>query len=296
MKKLLVTDIDGTITHLPNMLDQKVVAALHQLYNEGWQLFFLTGRYFTYAFQLFEKFSVPFLLGCQNGTCVWSSESKAFLYSESIQRDIIERIENIIQYANVIFSVEAGAMYQDAYYRTATHDQAGALKQLLDPVYFSDAISKQMLVDTDNISSNYPHPFFSVAKIFGEKKEIEKLYHIFLQDEYIKQHVNMVVMRWPFDFSYHILFITAKHVSKGTATQKVIDQIFPETKPFIIASGDDLNDVSLIEMADFKIVMETAPSIMHRQADFLAPAAENLGILSAWEAGVKRYEEKIKNL
>lgn len=294
-KKLLVTDIDGTITHLPNVLDDKVVSALYKLFDDGWQLFFLTGRYFTYASKLFTNFSVPYLLGCQNGASVWSSETRTFLYSEQIQRDIIEQIEKKIEHAKVAFSVEAGAVHQDAYYRMVAHDTAGELKNLLDPIYFSNSVSKQFLIDTDSISVNYPYPFFSVAKLFGTKKEIDVLYQDFLQDEKLTQHVNMVVMRWPFDFNYHILFMAAKNVSKGSATQRVIEKKFLGEKPFIMASGDDMNDLSLIKIADFKIVMQTAPNMMHAYADFLAPSAENFGILPAWEAGSTKYQEWIKN-
>lgn len=291
MKKLLITDIDGTITHMPHALDDQIIQALHSLHDQGWGLFFLTGRYFTYARPLFQNFSVPYLLGCQNGACVWSSSEDRFLYFESIPRSVIEKLETYIQNTPVVFSIESGASYNDEYYRMTSHCSADEMKTFLDPIYFKD--TKGILIDTDSLQAQYPYPQFAAAKIFGPKEEVAKIYNELSKDEYMKDHINIVLMRWPYDFSYHILFITAKEVSKGFATQKVLDQLYKDQRPFIIASGDDKNDLPLIAEADFKIVMNTAPADMLDRADFLAPPAEELGILVAWEHGLRKYQEII---
>ncbi|EPJ33882.1 hydrolase HAD superfamily domain protein, partial [Chlamydia psittaci 06-1683] len=48
--------------------------------------------------------------------------------------------------------------------------------------------------------------------------------------------------------------MTDKSVSKGCAVDRVVDIVYEGQKPFIIASGDDANDIDLIELGDFKIV------------------------------------------
>ena len=107
----------------------------------------------------------------------------------------------------------------------------------------------------------------------------------------VSSRVTMNYMRWPFDFNYAVLLLTAKDVSKGFAVDQVVRSLYKGNKPFIMTSGDDANDIDLLSRGDFKIVMQTAPDEMHGLADFLAPPAKDLGILSAWEAGELRYQQ-----
>ncbi|BAE81393.1 hydrolase HAD superfamily [Chlamydia felis Fe/C-56] len=289
MDRLLITDIDGTITHLPHHLDPEIIKNLRHLYHSGWKLFFLTGRYFSYANHLFRDLSVPYLLGCQNGACVWSSEENKFLYFQDIPSEILPVLETYVEDADVIFSVEAGAMNQDQYYRFASCPAEKDLLLQLDPIYFPNARERERLIETKNLSRDYPHETFAVAKIFGKKNEVKKVQERMNQSKELVSNLAMTLMRWPFDFDYAILFMTDKLVSKGYAVNRIVDLVYEGQRPFIMASGDDANDVGLIENGDFKIVMNSAPQHMHGIADFLASPAKDLGILSAWEAGVEQY-------
>ncbi|AFS20511.1 Cof-type HAD-IIB family hydrolase [Chlamydia psittaci] len=294
MDKLLITDIDGTITHLPRHLDPKIIQYLIHLYHSGWTLFFLTGRYFSYANHLFKDFPVPYLLGCQNGACVWSSVENQFLYFQNIPHEILPELEMCIEDSDVICSIESGALYQDHCYRHAYCPSAEDLLRHLNPVYFPNTKDRERLVETKKLSQDYPNATFAVAKIFGKKNEVDKVRERIIQSKELVNNLTITFMRWPFDFDYAILFMTDKSVSKGCAVDRVVDIVYEGQKPFIIASGDDANDIDLIERGDFKIVMSSAPQPMHSIADFLASPAKELGILSAWEAGVAQYH-RIKN-
>ncbi|AHK63065.1 hypothetical protein BOKEGFJH_00191 [Chlamydia avium] len=294
MKKLLVTDIDGTITHLPHHLPLQVVHTLTQAYQAGWELFFLTGRYFSYAHQLLSDLQVPYLLGCQNGVCVWLSEQEKFLYFQGISHDILPVLEEYVAGSPVVFCIESGVIHGDQYYRFAS-SSGKHLLDCLDPVYFPTSQERSRLVEMKNISRDYPYDLFAVAKIFGKKEDIEELYHKMQETSELSSKLNINLMRWPFDFNYALLFMTEKSVSKGYAVDRIIHMLYNGNKPFIMASGDDVNDIDLLERGDFKIVMNTSPQHMHGLADFLASPARDLGILPAWEAGMGQYS-KMQNL
>ncbi|MEF9497258.1 HAD family hydrolase [Chlamydia sp. 04-14] len=294
MDRLLITDIDGTITHLPHHLDPEIIKNLHCLHHSGWKIFFLTGRYFSYANQLFKDLAVPYLLGCQNGACVWSSEENKFLYFQDIPNEILHTLEMCVEDSDVIFSIESGAMNHDRYYRFTSCPSEKELLRHLDPVYFPSAKDRERLVESKKLSRDYPHEMFAVAKIFGKKDEVEKIQERIHKSKELVENLTITFMRWPFDFDYSILFMTDKSVSKGYAVDRIVDLLYEGQKPFIMASGDDANDIDLIERGDFKIVMNSAPKHMHGIADFLASPAKDLGILPAWEAGVEMYQS-IKN-
>ena len=285
LDRLLVTDIDGAITHLPHQLHDRVVEALHQYHDSGWKLFFLTGRYFSYAYPLFQNFSVPFLLGSQNGSSVWSSEEKKFIYFRSLPKSFLLTLEKYFEDINLIVCIEAGAANQDMYFRQGLGNNAQELKTILDSVYFPSPESAELLIDIQEcLSEEFTCEEFAVAKFFGKQEEVRKMAERFAKSPEIFSQVTMNYMRWPFDFNYAVLLLTLKDVSKGFALDQVV-QSFYKKKPFIMTSGDDANDIDLLSRGDFRIVMQTAPEGMHELADFLAPPAKELGILSAWEAG-----------
>ncbi|MBQ8498728.1 HAD family hydrolase [Chlamydia sp.] len=295
LDRLLVTDIDGTITHLPHQLHDRVVEALHQYHDSGWKLFFLTGRYFSYAYPLFQNFSVPFLLGSQNGSSVWSSEEKKFIYFRSLPKSFLLTLEKYFEDINLIVCIEAGAANQDMYFRQGLGNNAQELKTILDSVYFPSPESAELLIDIQEcLSEEFTCEEFAVAKFFGKQEEVRKMAERFAKSPEIFSQVTMNYMRWPFDFNYAVLLLTLKDVSKGFALDQVV-QSFYKKKPFIMTSGDDANDIDLLSRGDFRIVMQTAPEGMHELADFLAPPAKELGILSAWEAGEQRYKQWISS-
>ncbi|AEJ77648.1 HAD family phosphatase [Chlamydia trachomatis] len=294
LQKLLVTDIDGTITHQSHLLHDRVVKALHQYYDSGWQLFFLTGRYFSYAYPLFQNFSVPFLLGSQNGSSVWSSTDKEFIYFRSLSRDFLCVLEKYFEDLDLIACIESGASNRDVYFRKGLGKTSQELKAILDAVYFPTPEAARLLVDVQgHLSEEFSYEDFAIAKFFGEREEVKKIMDRFIQSPEVSSQVTMNYMRWPFDFKYAVLLLTLKDVSKGFAVDQVVQTFYKENKPFIMASGDDVNDIDLLSRGDFKIVIQTAPEEMHGLADFLAPPAKDLGILSAWEAGELRYKQLV---
>ena len=49
----------------------------------------------------------------------------------------------------------------------------------------------------------------------------------------------------------------------------------------MIAAGDDLNDISMLDRANIKIVMYSAPLEMHDLADIIAKPSYQYGIIEA---------------
>ena len=82
--------------------------------------------------------------------------------------------------------------------------------------------------------------------------------------------------------------ITESNISKGSA----ISRILGDKKRFLIAAGNDVNDISMFDMADVKIAMGDSREDVLEKADIIAPPAEEHGIIS----GLSQALEKYKNL
>ncbi|WP_348660373.1 HAD family hydrolase [Chlamydiifrater volucris] len=294
MKKLMVTDIDGTITVGTKSLEPEVCEAIHRLYKNNWDIFFITGRFFSYAREILSDIKVPYLLGCQNGASVWSSLENRVILSNMIEASYLELIESVVYSHPVIFTAGSGAERKDKYYRKRSPDSIAEFAKIVEKTYFSEKDVDNHLFEVDSLSKEYPFSHFAAAKVMGKKEDVEKVYNELFDHPVIGKELMVTLIRWPFDHRYALVHITHGSASKGKVLDTVVENLYEGKKPFIMSSGDDANDIDLIDRGDFKIVMSSAPAHMHSQADFLAPPASSLGILAAWEEGEARYAERCK--
>ena len=70
MKGIIALDIDGTITADAEHLPKNVHHYLTSLAQEGWSLFFLTGRTFQWAFRTLRELPFPYAFALQNGAII----------------------------------------------------------------------------------------------------------------------------------------------------------------------------------------------------------------------------------
>ena len=83
---------------------------------------------------------------------------------------------------------------------------------------------------------------------------------------------------WAVDF-------TAEGVHKGTAALRLAEILATDPKRFI-AAGDSFNDLPMLEVAGYRIVMASAPPEMKALADYVAPPVEDDGLAVAIEEAI----------
>src|SRR5579862_9450490 len=124
---------------------------------------------------------------------------------------------------------------------------------------------------------------FPLIKCLGERNEMERLA---LKLGAIPSIVTTLI-RDPLDNDrIYLNLVTHENATKGKALLRAIDEA--KRKGYIIAAGDDLNDLSMLEMADCKIVMENAPLEMHHLADILAQSGQKQGIVAALKEAIHK--------
>jgi hydroxymethylpyrimidine pyrophosphatase-like HAD family hydrolase len=131
---------------------------------------------------------------------------------------------------------------------------------------------------TENMKSPFP-----LIKFFGDKEVVRGL-----AGTVEKQlHLHIPVIHDPFKDNGHIAMGTHPDASKGSAISSLRSLL--GTNLMLVAAGDDYNDVSMLEAADFGIAMETGPQNLLAAADFIAPSAVKQGV-------VKGLQEAFKHL
>jgi hydroxymethylpyrimidine pyrophosphatase-like HAD family hydrolase len=128
---------------------------------------------------------------------------------------------------------------------------------------------------------------FPLVKCLGRKTEMEKI----ASEIQAVSRVACTTIRCPLDPDrVYLNLVTHERATKGKALLRAMEE-FAETGT-VIAAGDDLNDLSMLQVADFKIVMQNAPIEMHSLAHFVAKKGNELGIIEALEKGTAQCQKR----
>jgi hypothetical protein len=232
---------------------------LHELEEKGWELVFITGRTFSFAYSVVKEFDFPFYLAVQNGADILHMPHKQLIARHYLETEVIPLLDQAYQGEKEDFLLYSGYEGGDfCYYR---------------PDRFSPSLTEHL----QKIMALSPEPWkpvksfefekglsFPLAKCLGTKTAMQRI-NALLQSV---PEVSATMIRDPLGEEIYLNLVTAKLATKGNAL-KVIKQVLGEGGP-VIAAGDDLNDISMLEAADIKIVMPSAPKVMHPMATLLA--------------------------
>jgi HAD superfamily hydrolase (TIGR01484 family) len=275
-KALIALDIDGTLAPMKEPIPAEVADYLNAIMSEGHQIVFLTGRTFTFARPMLKLMREPFYLAVQNGAAVVELPSKKVVYSKYLSNDILDDLDRIFDGEANDYLIEGGVEKDDCcFYRSQRHTE-----DQLEYIHFRHNLSKELWIDTPSFQ-NVGIKQFPLIKCFGEKSFVERM----ALDIFQKLDLHMPVIQDPFKENGYIAMGTHPEVSKGQTMQALRELL--GDKHFLVAAGDDHNDESMIEAADFGIAMETSPKDVLSKADYIAPSAKKRGIIPALNKALK---------
>jgi hydroxymethylpyrimidine pyrophosphatase-like HAD family hydrolase len=272
----IALDIDGTITDESHHAPPQVVHFLHLLEEKGWELIFLTGRTYSFGYRVVKEFDFPFYLAVQNGADILYMPHKELIARHYLDNAVIPVLEKAYQGENQDFIVYAGYERGDlCYYRPERFSPA-----LIEHLHKIMALSPEpwksvRSFDFENGVS------FPLAKCLGTKEAMQRI-NALLQ---VFPGVSATMIRDPLGEGIYLNLVTAEQATKGAALQ-IIKQVIGDGGP-VIAAGDDLNDISMLQNADVKIVMASAPPEMHSMATILAGYGQHHGIIEALTKAIK---------
>ncbi|NGX38210.1 MAG: putative phosphatase [Chlamydiae bacterium] len=272
-KGVIAFDIDGTLTHRLDWIDPKVVQRLEDLTRDNWRVALLTGRIFSFAWNILQHLNFPYLLGVQNGADILEMPSKKSLKRNYLSAQIIPQIEKAYLSQKEDFIIYAGIDKGDfCYYRKERYSEKMVqYLKVLEKLGAAPWQSSDFIFD-----DTYTFP---LIKCFGEEKEMRTLYNILKHNPEIE--VSMI--RDPIDRALYLNLITHPEASKGQAVHFLREYF---QTPLVIAAGDDHNDLKMLQEADVGIAIETAPEEILAYADVKAKPASELGIIDAIEEAI----------
>lgn len=280
MNGVIALDIDGTTTIPGSPIPQDVINYLQQLVHDQWLILFVTGRSFYGSQFSLAVLPFPYYLAVQNGAIILEMPSQRILNKKYLDQEIIPVMQEICNAEPTDFVIFAGCEYNDvSYYRPHCFSE-----EMLNYVHQRKTAFKEDWKAVESFEQTGLRQFPSVKSFGTYARACELAKRI---ESQLGLHVP--VIRDPFNNDFYVVQATHPEVNKGQALRDLTAQLGQGR--MIIAAGDDLNDSSMLAMADVRIVMETAPPEMLLSADIIAPSAAHQGIIKGLQTAIQ-YRRK----
>ena len=263
--KMLVSDIDGTLLNSQGQLTPAVIGAIREAHEQGIIVTLATGRHLRGVKQIVQRIgvSVPVILG--NGAVIVDPYKGETLLHRPLAPETTAAILDVIAkhglWSSLFFHRAEGVdtLYdRDPGFAEAYlfihKDQPDVAQQVEDlKAFAAQHPIKVLLLDTPN-------------KVHSLAEDLSKLEHPF----------SMVVTDHDFP-DYTFLECFAPALSKATGIEH-LTKLFGLSPEQVVAVGDNVNDMEMIDYAGLGVAMGNATAELKRRADFVTKTNDQDGV------------------
>jgi len=244
MSAIIALDIDGTVADATHHIPDRVQRYLSKLHHEGHLLIFITGRTFSHGFAALSDlpFSYPFVVF--NGAVAYQMPEKRMIRSHFLDEAVIEPLRSICADEGndpLIHTADR------CFYRPKRFDKA-----MRDYFALREKATGEPWVDGD------PGGEICYAKVYGERSQLQRI------EKRLEGRALTLICEDPYRPGFQILLVTHPLATKGCALREFRDG------RRVIAVGDDVNDITMIEEADVGVAMAHGAQELIRKADLVA--------------------------
>ncbi|WP_053020021.1 Cof-type HAD-IIB family hydrolase [Staphylococcus haemolyticus] len=276
MIKLIATDMDGTLLNAAHEISQENVDAIKFAQSQGITVAIATGRAFyeTNTPVAETDLSVPYI--CLNGAEV-RDESFNIMNTSNLNHELVERIKSILDKDDVYYQIYTN---RGIYTEDPTKDldiyldiakQAG---QEADVEKIKQGIQKRIDNGTLKVVNSYEEiediPGELIMKVLAFNPDLEKI-------NAIGAELSAIPSLAVSSSSRGNLEITHSDAQKGIALESIANQLNIDLKD-IMALGDNLNDVSMLERVGYPVAVENAMPEVKAVAKYVTDTNENSGV------------------
>ena len=287
MIKLIATDMDGTLLNAAHEISEENIQAIEYAQSQGITVVIATGRAFYEANTPIAQTDLKLPYICLNGAEV-RDESFNISSTSNLNRELIDRITDVLNresiyyqiYTNIGIYTENPQRDLDIYIDIA--ERAG---QQADVEKIKAGIQKRIDNGTLKVVDNYDKikdtPGEIVMKILAFDSDLEKIDRV---SEELAQSGSLAVS----SSSRGNIEITHADAQKGIALQTIADRLKVDMSD-VMAIGDNLNDLSMLERAGYSVAMANATDEVKATAKFETESNEDSGVGKAIMKLLKEY-------
>ena len=289
MIKLIATDMDGTLLNAAHEISQENQEAIKFAQEHGITVVIATGRAFYEANTPVAEtdLKVPYI--CLNGAEV-RDETFNIMSTSHLNHSLVSKITSTLKEKDIYYQVYTNrGIYTENPQRDLEIyiDIAERAGQKADVEKIENSIQKRIDNGTLKIVDNYDKiediPGELIMKILAFDSDLEK---IDLVGQELAQSPNLAVS----SSSRGNLEITHSDAQKGIALSTIAKQLGIDLKD-VMALGDNLNDVSMLERVGYSVAMDNAAPEVKTVAKYVTDSNENSGVGKAIKIFLKEENQ-----
>ncbi|NOZ23591.1 MAG: HAD family phosphatase [Planctomycetes bacterium] len=267
--KLIALDIDGTLLNSRKQIGPRTKQALHDAAAAGIKIVLCTGRRYRSTLPILDLLGIKPIVVVHGGSLVKDSRTHETIYKHGLPFKLAEAILVFLKKYDVSPLVILDAFPHGPDF-VIEDDRAGKPEFLR----YIQGASGHYLVSRE--FANVPRKKMLEIALFDKMGSLTTLLHS-LKQEFRTRITAHVLLFGSYRNQCDCLEIFDRGTSKWNALIHVAQQ-FGITDGEIIAAGDDVNDLEMIEKAGFGIAMGNARDELKEVADLVTGTYDEEGV------------------
>ncbi|MEA5581541.1 HAD family hydrolase [Nodularia harveyana UHCC-0300] len=264
--KLLVLDIDGTISGESNTVSAAVKEAIAAVQAKGIQVAIATGRMYCSALRFHEEVNSTLPLSAYQGAWIQDPANQKIHRHWSLSKDMAHQLLDYFEQPHLRSLLSVHFYINDQLYvrDLSQETQVYAQRSGITPIPVGDL--RQVL-------TNQP------TKILALCDDAEAINDLLgnLRRQYTPAELYLTTSVATFFEAANPL------VNKGTAVRYIAEELLGLESSNVMTIGDNFNDVEMLQYAGIGVAMGNAPDGVQAIAQWIAPSIENDGVATAIE-------------
>jgi Cof subfamily protein (haloacid dehalogenase superfamily) len=264
--RLLVLDIDGTISGRSNDTSKAVKQAIRAVRERGIQVAIATGRMYCSAMRFHQCIGSQLPAIAYNGAWIQDPQTGKLARHLPVASTLVAQILDDLEQPELIDRLGIHFYIGDRLYvrQITAQTESYAKRSGVEPIAVGDLRS---LLDR--------HP----TKVLAISSEVALIQELLchLQQRYAKNELYLT------QSTANFLEVTHPDANKGSATRYLSEEILGLEAKNVMAIGDNFNDASMLQYAGLSVAMGDAPITLQELADWVAPSVEEDGVAVAIE-------------
>lgn len=271
--KVIVTDLDGTLLNSNSQINPKTKETLLKLQRDGYHLVLASGRPTPSVvgiakeleMDLYDSYILTF-----NGAHVMNFQSKEVIYQQPLSVESSKAILGHLESFEVVpmVCIDDTMYVEDVFAGMVEHQ--GVMKNIIE---FESRIGNYKLCEVNNLKDFVSQPLSKIL-ITGNVDYLQ---------------ANLEAFREPFATTNTItksadFFVefTDFGVDKARSLETILNKIGASMEN-VIAFGDGMNDLTLIQSAKIGVAMGNSSQTLKSHANYVTDSNDNDGIVLALE-------------
>ncbi len=265
MKRLYVSDLDGTLLDNEARISDETASAINSYIDKGLQFTVSTARTPTTALKIIEKLNLKLPIMMMNGVLIYDMQTRRYIKKEAMDTNVIMVLLGLIKVKGLscfLYGLEDEQFV--AYYDSVESTSLNYFRNERIMKYdkkFTEVVDLSLVASKDIIYCMLREPKEKLEGLYRELSVVNGVKAEFYPDVYNDE--------------YYMLEIYSEKASKKEAVnylQKIgrFDSV--------VGFGDNLNDQSLFEACDYFYAVENAHPQIKDIADGVISSNEDNGV------------------